>query len=96
MVDVVVDSLLNVLYTLDKDGNIDLFDLGVEGNQTTQKIMYFNLREAAAKFCRWANSPLLPPSSLFKDPKAFQVVSLDLVDPSESKGISLVAVSNLG
>ncbi|CAM9540207.1 unnamed protein product [Ascophyllum nodosum] len=96
MVDVVVDSLLNVLYTLDKDGNIDLFDLGAQGNQTTQKIMYFNLRKAAAKFCRWTNSPLLPPASLFKDPKEFQVVSLDLVDPSESKGISLVAVSDLG
>ncbi|CAN0448918.1 unnamed protein product, partial [Ascophyllum nodosum] len=46
MVGVVVDSLLNVLYTADKDGNIDLFDLGVEGNQTTQKVMYFNLRKA--------------------------------------------------
>ena len=39
MVGVVVDSLLNVLYTADKDGNIDLFDLGVEGNQTTQKVL---------------------------------------------------------
>ncbi|CAM9180608.1 unnamed protein product, partial [Ascophyllum nodosum] len=75
--------------------NIDLFDLG-EGNQTTQKVMYFNLRKAAAKFCRWADSPLLPLRACSRIPKEFQVVSLDLVDPSESKGISLVAVSNLG
>lgn len=38
LVDVVVDSLRNVLYTLDKIGNIDLFDLGVDGNKTIQKV----------------------------------------------------------
>lgn len=38
LADVVVDPLRNVLYTLDLEGNMDLFDLGVDGNQTTQKV----------------------------------------------------------
>ena len=38
LVDVVVDPLRNVLYTLDLAGNMDLFDLGADGNQTTQKV----------------------------------------------------------
>lgn len=37
LIDVVVDPLRNVLYTLDLDGRMDLFDLGADGNQTTQK-----------------------------------------------------------
>ncbi len=37
LVDVVVDPLRNVLYTLDRAGDIDLFDLGADGNSTTQK-----------------------------------------------------------
>ena len=36
--DVVVDSLRNVLYTLHRDGTLDLYDLGVSGNQTTLKV----------------------------------------------------------
>lgn len=38
LVDVVVDPLRNVLYTLDMAGDIDLFDLGANGNGTTQKV----------------------------------------------------------
>ncbi|CAN0398081.1 unnamed protein product, partial [Hapterophycus canaliculatus] len=37
LVDVVVDPLRNVLYTLDLAGDVDLFDLGADGNNTTQK-----------------------------------------------------------
>ncbi|CAN0477751.1 unnamed protein product, partial [Laminaria digitata] len=32
----------------------------------------------------------------FKDPSRFEVVSLGVVGPSESKDVSLVAVSNAG
>lgn len=38
LVDVVVDPLRNVLYTLDMAGDVDLFDLGANGNHTTQKV----------------------------------------------------------
>lgn len=38
LADIVVDPLRNVLYTLDAQGNIDLFDLGADGNQTAQKV----------------------------------------------------------
>ncbi|CAM9590794.1 unnamed protein product, partial [Ascophyllum nodosum] len=97
LVDVVVDSLRNVLYTLHRDGTLDLYDLGVSGNQTTLKVENFDLRKAAANFCRWDTSLLLPPGSFFAGSRnKFQVVSLGLVDPSEAKGISLVAVSNHG
>lgn len=40
LVNILVDSLRNVLYTLDMNGNIDLFDLGVDGNKTIQKVTY--------------------------------------------------------
>ena len=57
----------------------------------------FNIWEAAFKFCRWgATSNLLPAQSIFKDPSRFEVVSLGVVGPSESKDVSLVAVSNAG
>lgn len=38
LVDIVVDPLRNVLHTLDLEGNMDLFDLGADGNQTAQKV----------------------------------------------------------
>lgn len=41
LVDVVVDPLRNVLYTLDLEGKIDMFDLGADGNQTTGKVRRF-------------------------------------------------------
>lgn len=40
LVDVVVDPLRNVLYTLDLAGDVDLFDLGADGNSTTQKAWF--------------------------------------------------------
>lgn len=43
LVDVVVDPLRNVLYTLDLEGNMDLFDLGADGNHTTQKVQNNNI-----------------------------------------------------
>lgn len=40
-----------------------------------EQVVYFNLREAAAKFCRWSTSERLPPENFFKDPKTFEASS---------------------
>eukprot|EP00752_Nemacystus_decipiens_P013044 g11539.t1 len=98
LVDVVVDPLRNVLYTLDMAGDIDLFDLGADGNRTTQKNNVYNLWERASMFCNChANANLSQiPAQTFKEPNKFQVVSLAVVDPTESKHVALVAVSDAG
>lgn len=38
LVDVVVDPLRNLVYTLDLEGKIDMFDLGADGNGTTGQV----------------------------------------------------------
>ncbi|CAN0238023.1 unnamed protein product, partial [Scytosiphon promiscuus] len=94
LVDVIVDPLRNVLYTLDLAGDVDLFDLGADGNNTTQKNNVFNIGRAAYLFSKKLSSNVN--EQAFKDRKSFQVVSLGVVGPTESKEIALVAVSNAG
>ncbi|CAM9600176.1 unnamed protein product, partial [Choristocarpus tenellus] len=101
LVDIVVDSMRNIVYTLDCDGGIDLFDLGLDGNQTIQKASHFNLWQAAQRTCArvsgWeTRTHLLPDQRVFDKPHPYQVVSLQVVDPLESQEIHLVAVSNAG
>ncbi|CAN0131010.1 unnamed protein product, partial [Ectocarpus fasciculatus] len=100
LVDVVVDPLRNVLYTLDLAGDVDLFDLGGDGNSTTQKACHnnvFNIWTRAARFCQGYGNGQSGLSHLtFKNPKQHQIVSLGVVPATESKTVALVAVTDSG
>ncbi|CAM9519333.1 unnamed protein product, partial [Ectocarpus sp. 12 AP-2014] len=100
LVDVVVDPLRNVLYTLDLAGDVDLFDLGADGNSTTQKAWFnnvFNIWTRAARFCQGYGNGQSGLSHLtFKDPKQHQIVSMGVVPATESKTVALVAVTDSG
>ncbi|KAL1918592.1 uncharacterized protein VTP21DRAFT_2614 [Calcarisporiella thermophila] len=84
---VVVDSARNVLYALTAKSNIEVVYLGRDGRSFTRV-------ERKTDIGRHAS--MLYPTSQAISPQSFKIVSIHIVNTSESKWVHLVAVTSTG
>jgi len=98
LVDLVVDDMRNILYTLSKSGCIDVYDLGYHGEGLALVGTRKNVFKLAQKACENAARDYhsAPEARLFNDGHGFSAVSLHVVPPTESRTVHAVVVNNAG
>eukprot|EP01041_Mallomonas_annulata_P001647 gene1647-3186_t len=102
LVELVVDDVLNVLYTVSSSGSLGVFYLGTNGNETHQiipsfsSLFNFNIFSATREYLFYANARGGPDASLFQEPHGMKVISAHIIPRTESESVHLAIVLSTG
>lgn len=102
IVDIVIEGMLKLLYTISSTGSLSVFSLGRNGNEFHQiipnfnSIFNFNLMTETRDFIISTNGRGgLPDISIFQDLSRHKVISLSVLSPLQSNSIHLIAITSM-